>query len=448
MASEDTNPTVKAGCLRLYLLSDNMFFLEIPVVQIDRNCLSQVKYLKYLAFAILGLKGHISRRSFPPVRRPQRLADGDNLTVGACYQFAHPGAKVKGKVNGKAFINLRVALTEARSLSTTNRLRSRDGRFKMRLQVRDGDRCVFTGNPMCQGHHIIPFCKGNEALQIIKNTRPAAGQQNANVAEIEDPRNGFLCDLTIHACLTSGLAVLPTPNPILSMADIPARRQRNLTQNGTPFTFPTDRRFTLQFLSQDQNLTDAESHCTTGWQGQDAAFSQAVPTQGNYRASDDSNENGAYTAQGPFAYPSEWLLTYAYGSAAVKCWGSSHNIFKPSIPPPEKKAKPVKKRPSRLERVGGVWKRLIGRDEKTGGDSKMKGKGKSSRGATQLSGGIGAVFAVPKGHPPSDSGSEDDGDLLLQFSILNPEIQQRLVKAKDDARVQIMDWQAGVEEGI
>ncbi|KAJ7231741.1 hypothetical protein B0H12DRAFT_1239858 [Mycena haematopus] len=394
MASEDTNPTVKAGCLRLYLLSDNMFFLEIPVVQIDRNCLSQVKYLKYLAFAILGLKGHISRRSFPPVRRPQRLADGDNLTVGACYQFAHPGAKVKGKVNGKAFINLRVALTEARSLSTTNRLRSRDGRFKMRLQVRDGDRCVFTGNPMCQGHHIIPFCKGNEALQIIKNTRPAAGQQNANVAEIEDPRNGFLCDLTIHACLTSGLAVLPTPNPILSMADIPARRQREL-----------------------QGL-------------------------------DDSNENGAYTAQGPFAYPSEWLLTYAYGSAAVKCWGSSHNIFKPSIPPPEKKAKPVKKRPSRLERVGGVWKRLIGRDEKTGGDSKMKGKGKSSRGATQLSGGIGAVFAVPKGHPPSDSGSEDDGDLLLQFSILNPEIQQRLVKAKDDARVQIMDWQAGVEEGI
>ncbi|KAF8201960.1 hypothetical protein K438DRAFT_1965412 [Mycena galopus ATCC 62051] len=297
MACKDSD-TVKPGCIRFYLFSNDEFYLEIPLAQISENCLHPVKYLKYLGFAILGVFGDVSLRSRS---RKRALSIQSNLTQGTEYQFLHGGEVTKSPVD------LRLVVANVPSVLNHLGGQKRDGRFKQRLEIRDGQRCVFTGSPLNHGHHIIPICKGDSGLKDIRDTRVVSGQHGADVTSIQDPRNGLLVCADIHSMLASQMAILPTPNPVLATTDIPQSPARMLSGS----SYPPGARFTLQFLERTPKATAAESVYVAGWHGHDAAFAQAVPTGSNYTPADDDQNNGSYDPQGPFNHPSEFLLTYA-----------------------------------------------------------------------------------------------------------------------------------------
>jgi hypothetical protein len=101
------------------------------------------------------------------------------------------------------------------------------------------------------------------------------------------------------------LTSVQTPNHCLQPNDIPPRRHRNLSND---VTYPSPGRYTLQWINPDESVAEMiQNNC-------DAAFKK-------------------YTRK---PKPSELLLHYNYGAAAVKWWGHGtevlHNRFQPPRP--------------------------------------------------------------------------------------------------------------------
>jgi len=111
----------------------------------------------------------------------------------------------------------------------------------------------------------------------------------------------------LHAHFDSRAAVvLKTPNPILRMDDIPARHIRNLTDDAQ---YPISSRYTLQWISDDDQYV-----CDIFRNNTDAAFVSSRRSK-----------------------PSDLLLHYNYGAAAVRKWGRNSDVLsdRPGLPRPK-----------------------------------------------------------------------------------------------------------------
>ncbi|KAF8520597.1 hypothetical protein BU17DRAFT_75593 [Hysterangium stoloniferum] len=160
--------------------------------------------------------------------------------------------------------------------------------FRTNLLERDGF-CVWTGGAPKNGAglHIIPFSRGSEWFQLIVGNRPTYSEDVGDLDDINDIRNS-------HG----------TPNHYLSTKDIPPRNKRpNMT---TKVTYPTNSRYTLQWLNPDP------------------ATQELLP----------DNRDAAFKKGTKKAKPSDLLLHYNYGVAAVKCLRKLAQPPRPPVPAP------------------------------------------------------------------------------------------------------------------
>jgi len=114
-----------------------------------------------------------------------------------------------------------------------------------------------------------------------------------------------------------------TPNQILNPKDIPPRDDRHVYAD---VSYPTSSRYTLQWL------VVPEPGITT-----------IVP----------NNRDATFKRNTEKPKPSDLLLHYTYGAAAIKCWGHGTEVLKDRANPPRPSA-PVQApiRPSRSSTAG------------------------------------------------------------------------------------------------
>jgi hypothetical protein len=105
-----------------------------------------------------------------------------------------------------------------------------------------------------------------------------------------------------HLCLAVGIQ---TPNHILSIADIPQRNQRSITPPDVKY--PTKTRYTLNWLKTPDDITLS-----------------ALP----------NNRDATFKIKTKKPKPTDLLLHYNYGAAAVKLWGHGVNVLQNRSNPP------------------------------------------------------------------------------------------------------------------
>lgn len=124
-----------------------------------------------------------------------------------------------------------------------------------------------------------------------------------------------VCHICLPACPLSHPSVAPdpqSPNHILEIDDIPSRHERKLLMD---VGYPTGSRYTFQWLDSGQS----RKHVTA-----------MIP----------NNSDAAFRKNTEKPKPSDLLLHYNYGAAAVKCWGRGTEVLqnranppRPSVPP-------------------------------------------------------------------------------------------------------------------
>ncbi|KAI9566237.1 hypothetical protein HD554DRAFT_2279022 [Boletus coccyginus] len=146
--------------------------------------------------------------------------------------------------------------------------------------------------------HIIPWSKGDQWIQHIIKNRPHGDEQGlGNLRSINDIRNGIMGANFLHTPFFDDRAavILKTPNPILKMNDVPNQpRKISLPYSSS---YPHGSRYSLQWLATDYESLRRFSHA-------------ALP----------SNSDAAFISHHK-PKPSDLLLHYNYGAAAVKYWG-------------------------------------------------------------------------------------------------------------------------------
>ncbi|KAJ7753282.1 hypothetical protein B0H14DRAFT_2979921, partial [Mycena olivaceomarginata] len=135
---------------RLHLAPElDVFELDVPVDAAASLCLYPVKYLRFLAYCILGVDGTIATKGFDG----EEIPDDEHLDTGVYYFVREGEADVleHGAVDPEA-------LTYSHISETTN---TRDN-FRTLVAERDVA-CVFTNTnkESCQGIHIVPFSEGD-----------------------------------------------------------------------------------------------------------------------------------------------------------------------------------------------------------------------------------------------------------------------------------------------
>nr|GAT56065.1 predicted protein [Mycena chlorophos] len=205
-----------------------------------------------------------------------------NGTKGTVYYFRVP--------RGQFRLAHAVDLGLVHKDSSTSTDASCEDELRSALEQRDKF-CIFTGRAARRSvtAYIIPSAKAHWLPHIIA-TRLHANEDMSTLVSIDDVRNALLVERNTHAALgTSELAVLCTPNPILATTNVPPAAPRTLL-DGTSYP-PDGARYTAQWL-EPPSFGDLA-------QNTDAAFA----TEASFET-----------------MPSQLLLTYRYGVAAVVTW--------------------------------------------------------------------------------------------------------------------------------
>ncbi|KAI0266161.1 hypothetical protein BC834DRAFT_843212 [Gloeopeniophorella convolvens] len=267
------------------------FYLDLEIDFVKTLCHKPIKYLKYLACCILGLRGEVFLND-----SEQEVGGEEELCARSLY-FFRPDANDSDALGPQA-IGMD-AIKEQSSVRGTPT--STQERFKEELLERDVC-CIFTGARASgvEGAHIIPFIKQDEWIQMIIQSRtpdPLHPRDNVqDLTSINDVRNGISVNATIHKLLgIREYAVLATPNYYLETGDVPSNI--NTEPLHSEIAYPDGQRYTLQSLVP----VDAFEHAGGAVPGADAAFRK--------RNTDN--------------LPSKLLLAYVYGATAVVRWG--HN---------------------------------------------------------------------------------------------------------------------------
>ncbi|KAJ7895632.1 hypothetical protein B0H14DRAFT_2681203 [Mycena olivaceomarginata] len=267
---------------RLHLAPElDGLYLDVPVDAVASLCLHPIKYLRFLAYCILGVDGTIATEDF----EGEVLPDEDHLGEGV-YYFVREG---EGDVLEHAVDP--EALTYSHVSETTN---TRDN-FRTLVAERDVV-CIFTNmhEESCQGIHVVPFNKGDAWMKhIVENRIPEEKEDVSNLTTINEIRNGMLVSNDLHPLIDKRkLVVLKPPNRVLACNDIPPRSNNNPDLLGD-VKYSTNPRYTLQWLM--------------GTEHQKRDF--------------PNNKDAAFKKHSKKPKPSPLLLNYNYGVAALKWWG-------------------------------------------------------------------------------------------------------------------------------
>ncbi|KIM40028.1 hypothetical protein M413DRAFT_36366, partial [Hebeloma cylindrosporum] len=318
---------------------DVPFFLEIPINIVTSLCKTPRKYLRYLGWCVLGVEGNLADKKGRPVPLNKRSLAGEDV-----YQYIVSGDPLAHAVD----LEVIKQQTPVSSETTEN-----DGEFSRQLLSRDGQ-CAWSAC-VGVGMHVIPFKRamsqfgGLQWLQLIVQNRPHS-EAGLDSLTVDDIRNGIRGNHVILAYFDlRHIAVLKTPNPILEVADIPERYIRKLRPG---LSYPANARYTLQWL------TPARLEMDTVPNNNDAAFKDHTLPK-----------------------PSDVLLHYNYGAAAVKHWGKNIGVLadRPGVPRPSAPAPaPIGPESTRHNDSGKVEKRDATRahsQEKPGPSKKKKTHG-------------------------------------------------------------------------
>ncbi|KAJ7208827.1 hypothetical protein GGX14DRAFT_453432 [Mycena pura] len=329
MATAPTpTPAVAPGHIQLVLSrSTNEFFLQIPISVVQSNCLRPIKYLGFLGWCIIGLPGTVKSD-----RAAAGLADSALLQNQAIYFYVYEASDEDAAL--QYAVDLDVIKARSHISASNSSVVGRIAAFKDSLLRRDAS-CIFTGKPpvFCEGTHIIPYHKGDEWFDLIVKNRPAADEDKSTLTTVDDIRNGMLLGVEAHIVTESRqVVVLKTPNPVLSVDDIPPRHNRTLKDDAR---YPDGIRYTLQWLrgSADER--------------------EVVP----------NNSDATFKKYTHLPKPSPMLLHYNYGAAAVKWWGHGAASYlgiinRPTMPRPSVPV-PAAMGPVRTKRTGAQLEESI-----------------------------------------------------------------------------------------
>jgi len=127
----------------------------------------------------------------------------------------------------------------------------------------------------------------------------------ADLNDINDIRNGvFVSPNLYHVFDLHRVAILKPPNLILDTADIPPCHQRTLRRDTE---YPPRNRYTLQWLDTEDEIDQT-----------------LIP----------NNSDAAFGSHTELPKPSDLLLHYNYGVAAVKRWGRGREVLQARANPP------------------------------------------------------------------------------------------------------------------
>ncbi|KDQ25258.1 hypothetical protein PLEOSDRAFT_159913 [Pleurotus ostreatus PC15] len=259
--------------------------LVIPLQKIQSWCFHPAKWLRFVGWTIFHVpEGYLSKDP----DGNDRLTDESQLTDEEFIFYQAPG------FNQSAVVEMRVAAprrtASVTSVTTANR---RDTDFREKLQCRD-QTCVFTSWDG-QACHIIPHSCGDQQIQMLSEERLIL----PSIQDIGDLRNGITLIDTLHGFFDKRLiAVLVTPNPILSQEDVPHTDHPCNPVDLRPALL--DMRYTLQIINlDDRNLHRLEHNYAHN--NRDAKFNDATLT----------------------SLPEASLLHYLYGAAILTTFGCS-----------------------------------------------------------------------------------------------------------------------------
>ncbi|KAF8523457.1 hypothetical protein BU17DRAFT_63749 [Hysterangium stoloniferum] len=368
---------------------DSPFYLQIPLDTIESLCLKPRKYLCYLAWSILGVEGSLALES-----------DGDSISTdgdldsGGIYYYITD-------TNSYQAVDLEVIKMRTSMPSEPTQSRNE---FRNNLLERDGF-CVWTGGApdIGAGLHIIPFSRGSKWFQLIVGNRPNYSEDVGDLDDINDIRNGVFATPTAHYVFDSRrIAIVKTPNRYLSTSDIPPRNKRpNMT---TSITYPTNSRYTLQWLNPDP------------------ATQELLP----------DNRDAAFMKGTKKLKPSDLLLHYNYGAAAVKWWGNGTETLRKLAQPPRPPVPvPAPSASSRTtyDRMTAINKRDAGRAAGRSG----------ARNAT-------AGAATGEGDWVDSEGQAkwDEDDVVLFFWGNSQAVRERHDKKVQENSQRMEQWREGV----
>ncbi|KAF8523451.1 hypothetical protein BU17DRAFT_63744 [Hysterangium stoloniferum] len=372
---------------------DSPFYLQIPLDTIESLCLKPRKYLRYLAWSILGVEGSLALDS-----DSDSISTDGGLDNGGIYYYITD-------TNSYQAVDLEVIKMRT---SVPSEPTQSHNEFCTNLLERDGF-CVWTGVAPKNGAglHIIPFSRGSEWFQLIVGNRPNYSENVGDLDDINDIRNGVFASHMIHHVFDSrDIAILKTPNRYLSTKDIPPRNKRpNMT---TSVTYPTNSRYTLQWLNPD-----------------DPAIHQVLP----------DNRDAAFMKGTTKPKPSDLLLHYNYGAAAVKWWGNGTETLRKLAQPPRPPV-PAPSGPSRTthDRMTVINKLHAARAAGRSGAGNAAA-GPSTAGAATEEG----ELVDSKGQP-----KWDEDDVMLFFWGNSQAARERHDKKVQENSQRMEQWREGV----
>ncbi|KAF7333904.1 hypothetical protein MSAN_02403200 [Mycena sanguinolenta] len=329
----EATPSVAPGHVRLILShSTDVFYLEIPIPVIRSNSVRPIKYLRFLGWCIMGILGTVKSD-----REGVDVADNASLQGEAIYFYVYEALDDAAALQYAVDLDV-IKARSAVSVSDSS-VHARERAFKNSLLQRDAS-CIFTDKPpmFCQGAHIIPFHKGDEWFDLIVKNRPASSDEDVStLTTVDNVRNGMLLGVEAHiATEPRQVVVLKTPNPVLTVDDIPPGHTRPLKND---IEYPDGERYTLQWL--------------------DGCAEE--------RAVIPNNSDAKFRINTQIDKPSPMLLHYNYGAAAVKWWGrgKSHleilnrpTMPRPSVPVPASLG-PRRTKRTAAELTASIQKRTV-----------------------------------------------------------------------------------------
>ncbi|KAF8523455.1 hypothetical protein BU17DRAFT_63747 [Hysterangium stoloniferum] len=193
--------SIPDNCVGLVLLDDedSPFYLQIPLDTIESLCLKPRKYLRYLAWSILGVEGCLALES-----GGDSIGNNGDLDSGGFYYYI---------TDTNSFQAVDLAAIKMRTNVPSETTQSRN-EFCNNLLERDVF-CAWTGiDPdMATGLHIIPFNRGSEWFRLIVGNRPNYSEDVGDLDDINDIRNGVFANSMIHNVFDSHrIAILKPSN--------------------------------------------------------------------------------------------------------------------------------------------------------------------------------------------------------------------------------------------
>ncbi|KIM36071.1 hypothetical protein M413DRAFT_78713 [Hebeloma cylindrosporum] len=388
---------VPAGHVALVLLEvgNSSFYLEIPIAKINSLCLKPRKYLLYIGSCVLGVDGILAR-----VRDDVEINTDGGLDDQGIYYYV-----VAEDIDLASAIDPDVIKARTHS-GTPSEPGTGGDSFRHGLDERDF-LCLWTGLPpqYAEGIHILPHHLGSNWFRVIIDNRPCLDREDVKTLnDVDDIRNGFLANRFIHTEFELWqVAILKTPNHILTTDDVPPRHNRDLAED---VDYPPDgTRFTLQWL------VDAPAVVTA---------LQIVP----------NNNDAAFKKRTRKPKPSALLLHYNYGAAAVKHWGKGIDVLRKRVKPPRPSIPVAAPAPGPSK----------GSASKTGA---AHGRSRARAGAGHARPTAEAGMSVE----PEGEAEWDEDDVMLFFWANTPAARERL-RQQDEENTQRMErWREGVPQG-